>query len=71
MFKMGDKVKIADVKALENDELMEENAIKVIKTNNYIGEITKIDGDIHFVGFNNKHGWVTQGYKAKEIQAVK
>lgn len=71
MFRLGEKVKVVNVEALENDDLMEDNAIKIIKNNDYIGKITKINEGIHFVGFNNKYGWVTQGYKENEIKAVK
>lgn len=71
MFNEGDIVKIVDTNKLESDELLEKEALQIIKTSNYTGEVTKIEDGIYFVGFMNDLGWVTQGFKADEIQEVK
>lgn len=71
MFNEGDIVKIVDTNKLESDELLEKEALQIIKESNYTGEVTKIEDGIYFVGFMNDLGWVTQGFKADEIQEVK
>lgn len=71
MFNEGDIVKIVDTNKLESDEILEKEALQIIKESNYTGEVTKIENGIYFVGFMNDLGWVTQGFKADEIQEVK
>lgn len=71
MFNEGDIVKIVDTNKLESDEMLEKEALQIIKESNYTGEVTKIEDGIYFVGFMNDLGWVTQGFKADEIQEVK
>lgn len=71
MFNEGDIVKIVDTNKLESDETLEKEALQIIKESNYTGEVTKVENGIHFVGFMNDLGWVTQGFKAEEIQEVK
>lgn len=70
-YKKGQKVKISDVEATEKDELMDKEALEIIKKSNFTGNITKIVDGIHFVGFKNDLGWVTQGFKNDEIQEAK
>lgn len=69
-FKVGQKVKIADVNKTKNDALIEEQGQRILEASNYTGEITKIENGIHFVGFKNEHGWLTQGFKSSEIKGV-
>lgn len=71
MFNEGDIVKIVDTNKIESDETLEKEALQIIKESNYTGEVTKVENGIHFVGFMNDLGWVTQGFKADEIQEVK
>lgn len=71
MFKVGDKVKVVDVEKVKNDDLLEDHALKIIQKNDFMGEVTEIMDDIYLVGFKNELGWVTQGFKADEIQEVK
>ena len=71
MFNEGDIVKIVDTNKIESDETLEKEALQIIKKSNYTGEVTKVEDGIHFVGFMNDLGWVTQGFKADEIQEVK
>lgn len=71
MFNEGDIVKIVDTNKIESDETLEKEALQIIKGSNYTGEVTKVENGIHFVGFMNDLGWVTQGFKADEIQEVK
>lgn len=70
MLQVDKKVKIKDIEKVRNDPFLEENALLVIEEENFIGEITKIEDGIHFVGFINDNGWVTQGFKADEIEEV-
>lgn len=69
--KVNDEVKIKDINKVKNDPHLEELALKIIAENNYKGAITKVVDDIHFVGFKNDFGWVTQGFKSNEIEVVK
>lgn len=71
MSKVGQRVSIVDKEAVEKDPHIEENALEIIRKNGFAGEITKIEDGIHFVGFQDELGWVTQGYKANEIEEVK
>lgn len=71
MFNEGDIVKIVDTNKIESDETLEKEALQIIKESNYTGKVTKVEDGIHFVGFMNDLGWVTQGFKADEIQEVK
>ena len=70
MFKQGDTVRIADIEATKNDDLMDKEALKIIEKSDFTGDITKVEDGIYFVGFSNDLGWVTQGFKENEIQAV-
>jgi len=69
--KINDDVRITDVEKVKNDPLLEDHALKIITENNYEGVITKVVDGIHFVGFKNDFGWVTQGFKSNEIGVVK
>lgn len=71
MFELGQKVQIADVAKTKNDKFIESHALTIMETSNFKGEITKIEDGIHFVGFKNDIGWVTQGFKSDEIKEVK
>lgn len=71
MFNEGDIVKIVDTNKIESDETLEKEALQIVKESNYTGEVTKVEDGIHFVGFMNDLGWVTQGFKADKIQEVK
>lgn len=71
MFNESDIVKIVDTNKIESDETLEKEALQIVKESNYTGEVTKVEDGIHFVGFMNDLGWVTQGFKADEIQEVK
>lgn len=68
--KLGSKVKVKDINKVKNDELLEKSALEIIKASKFCGEVTKIVDDIFMVGFKNEKGWVTQGYKEKEIEVV-
>lgn len=70
MFEKGQLVQIADIEKVKEDPFLEDHALRIMETSNFTGEITKIEDDIHFVGFMNGHGWVTQGFKANEIKGV-
>ena len=70
MFKLGQLVQVADVQKVRQDPFLEENALKIMETSNFTGEITKVENGIHFVGFMNDHGWITQGFKADEVKGV-
>lgn len=68
--KINTKVKIKDIQRLKQDEHLEEQALKIIEASNYEGVITKVIDDVFMVGFKNDIGWVTQGYKANEIEVL-
>lgn len=68
--KINDKVQVVDKKKVDNDGHLEGNALNIIKESDYKGVVTKIEDGIHFVGFKNKLGWVTQGFKINEIEAI-
>lgn len=68
--KLNDIVKVKDASKVDNDQLLESNALSIIKNSSYKGVITKISDGIFFVGFKNDSGWVTQGYKPEEIEVV-
>lgn len=70
MFEFGQKVRVRDEIKLKNDPFLDELAFHIIEQENFIGEITKVEEGIHFVGFINDDGWVTQGFKADEIEVV-
>lgn len=72
MFKVGDKVKVKNPDLTEQDELLSIETIAVLKALNFTGAITQIEDDLYFVGFaHDKLGWVTQVFKADEIEGVK
>lgn len=71
MFNEGDIVKIVDTNEIKSDKTLEKEALQIVKESNYTGEVTKVEDGIHFVGFMNDLGWVTQGFKADKIQEVK
>ena len=71
MFKEGQTVRVIDTKAVKEDPFLDKEGLEIIEKSDFTGEITKIEDGIHFVGFKNEAGWVTQGYKEKEIQGVK
>lgn len=70
MLKLGMLVKVIDIEKTKSDSLLEENALKIMETSSFTGELTKIENGIYFVGFKNDEGWVTQGFKADEIKGV-
>lgn len=70
MFELNQLVEIKDKNKVENDKTLESEALKIIEASKFRGEITKIEDGIHFVGFLNDEGWVTQGFKENEIKAV-
>lgn len=70
MLKVGQLVRVVDENKVKQDPLLEENALKVMESSNFTGEVTKIEGDIHFVGFMNDYGWLTKGFKSNEIKEV-
>jgi len=70
-FQLGQRVKVSNPKEVQQDPHLEGHALKIIEASNFTGEITKIQDGIHFVGFKNDLGWVTQGYKSDEIKGVK
>lgn len=70
MFEKGQLVQIVDVERVKQDPFMETNSLKIMEASNFTGEITKIENGIHFVGFMNDIGWITQGFKADEIVEV-
>ncbi|WP_313429779.1 hypothetical protein [Siminovitchia terrae] len=70
MFEKGQRVHVTDVEKVKQDPFMEANSLKIMEASNFTGEITKIEDGIHFVGFMNDHGWITQGFKADEIEEV-
>lgn len=69
--KLNDVVVIKDKAAVRADVFLDQEALAVIEANNFQGVITKISDGIFFVGFKNDLGWVTQGFKANEIEVVK
>ena len=69
--KINDEVKIKDKSKVDNDKLLDSEALSIIKASNYQGAITKISDGIFFVGFKNVKGWVTHGFKSNEIEVVK
>ncbi len=69
--KLNQTVKIKNVSEVERDQFLDSTALAIIRKSNYQGTITKIEDGIHFVGFKNESGWVTQGYKSNEIEVVK
>ncbi|GIN74744.1 hypothetical protein J14TS2_52190 [Bacillus sp. J14TS2] len=71
MFILGQKVQIADATKTKIDKFIESYSLTIMETSNFKGEITKIEDGIHFVGFKNDLGRVTQGFKADEIKEVK
>lgn len=70
MFKLGDKVKIRDIEAVKKDPLLEKEGLAILEESKFIGEVTKIEDDIYFVGFKNEKGWLTQGYKTEQLERV-
>lgn len=71
MIELGDKARIKNVETVKNDSLIDSEALKIIKKSNFQGDVTKIADGIHFIGFQNELGWVTQGFKLQEIEVVK
>ena len=74
-YKVGDEVEVVDIDAVVGDKYLEKDALGIISSSNFRGEVTKIfeepDGDIIFsVGFKNDLGWVTQGFKENELKGV-
>lgn len=69
--KLNDIARVINKSNIDNDQTLESNALSIIKASNYQGAITKISDGIFFVGFKDDKGWVTQGYKEKEIEVVK
>lgn len=70
MFREGQIVEVLDKERIKNDPFLDAEALGIIETENFKGKITKIEDEIHFVGFKNSKGWVTQGYKFNEIKGV-
>lgn len=70
MFELNRLVEVVDKDKVNKDKTLESQALKIIKKSNYRGEVTKVEDGIHFVGFANDEGWVTQGFKENEIKAV-
>lgn len=68
--KLYDVVEVLDKDKLLSDEHLNATAKDIISANHFRGVITKISDDIFFVGFKNEIGWVTQGYKADEIEVI-
>lgn len=72
MFKIGDRVKIKNPDIEEQGELLSPETINLLKTVEFIGTVTKLEDDLTFVGFAHESlGWVTQVFKAEEIEVVK
>lgn len=73
MFKAGDKVKIKDPDVQIQDELLEKEAIDILKERNFIGEVSQVQEGLFYVGFKSEKGlgWVTQFFKENEIEVAK
>lgn len=71
MFKVGQEVKSTNTEEVMNDPFLDDEGKEIIKASNFVGKITKIEDGIHFVGYQNEKGWLTQGYKSQEIEGVK
>lgn len=68
--KLGQKVEVINPELVKQDEHLSSLALQIIEENKFIGEITKIEDDLYYVGFRNSLGWVTQFYEASEIKGV-
>lgn len=68
--RFNDVVEIKNKKAVQEDKFLDAEALAVIVENHYRGVVTKESDGIFFVGFKNENGWVTQGYKADEIEVI-
>lgn len=73
MFKVGDKVKIKDPDVQVQDELLEKEAIDILKELSFIGEVSQVQEGLFYVGFKSGKGlgWVTQVFKEDEIEVAK
>lgn len=69
--KLQDKVKIKNVNKMLEDSTLEKEAKEILTEVNFIGEVTKVEDEIYFVGFKNSKGWVTKGFKKDEIEVIK
>lgn len=68
---IGYKVKIKNPPTEAKGDMLSEEAVNLLKTLDYTGVITKIEDNLCFVGFAHETlGWVTQVFKAEEIEVV-
>lgn len=68
--KLGDKVRILNPKMVAEDDLLQEETIDILKVLDFIGEITQIQNELYYVGFKKENTWVTQVFKASEIEVI-
>lgn len=69
--KLGNKVKIVNPTTDIDDGFLEQETINILKSLDFIGEITQIQDDLYYVGFKNENGWVTQVFKESEIEVIR
>ena len=71
MHKIGDKVKVKHPDVEAKGELLSVETIDLLKKLDFTGFITQVKDGLYFVGFaDEKLGWVTQVFKADEIERV-
>lgn len=71
MFEIGDKVKIKNPDIEEQDELLSSETINLLKALDFTGVVTQVQDDLIYVGFSNENSaWITQVFKADEIEVT-
>ena len=71
MLQIGDDVRMKNPDLEVKDEKLSQEPLTLLKALDYIGVITKIEGNLYFVGFvHDNLGWVTQGFNEDQLEKV-
>ena len=69
---IGYKVKVKNPNTKAEGEMLSEKTVKLLEILNHTGVVTQIKDELYYVGFAHESlGWVTQVFKAEEIEVVK
>lgn len=70
MFNIGDTVKVKNPDNEIKDDLLSAEALDILTNLDFTGKVTQIQDGLHYVGFINEDGWITQVFKEEEIERV-
>lgn len=71
VYEVGDEVRIKNPDIQAKDEMLSKETIALLEKLDFEGVVTQVQGKRFYVSFvHNQLGWVTQVFKADEIERI-